>query len=101
MILIRAEANFRLGSATGATPLDDINSLRTRAKATNFTSVTLAQILNERVLELAMEGFAIHDIKRTKATIGGTYAWNSDLLVFPIPLRETDNNKLITQNPGY
>ena len=101
MVLIRAEANFRLGSTTGATPLDDINSLRTRAKATNFASVTLAQILNERVLELAMEGFAIHDIKRTKATIGGTYAWNSDLLVFPIPLRETDNNKKITQNPGY
>jgi hypothetical protein len=101
MYLIRAECNSRLGSTTGATPLDDINLLRTRAKATNFASVTLTEILKERVLELAMEGFAIHDIKRTKATIGGTYAWNSDLLVFPIPLRETDYNKKITQNPGY
>jgi hypothetical protein len=101
MYLIRAEANFRLSSSVGDTPLNDINALRTRAKATNFGSVTLAQILNERVLELAMEGFAIHDIKRTKGTIGGTYAWDSELLVFPIPLRETDNNKKITQNPGY
>ncbi|QBN17581.1 RagB/SusD family nutrient uptake outer membrane protein [Flavobacterium nackdongense] len=101
LILIRAEANFRLGSSIGATPLVDINSLRTRAKAANFTSITLAQILNERVLELAMEGFAIHDVKRTKGNIGGTYNWDSNLLVFPIPLRETDNNKKITQNPGY
>jgi tetratricopeptide (TPR) repeat protein len=101
MYLIRAECNSRLNSTTGATPLDDINLLRTRAKATNFDSVTLTEILKERVLELAMEGFAIHDIKRTKGTIGGTYAWNSDLLVFPIPLREMDYNKKITQNPGY
>jgi tetratricopeptide (TPR) repeat protein len=101
MYLIRAECNSRLGSSTGADPLDDINLLRTRAKALNFSTVTLAQILRERVLELAMEGFAIHDIKRTKGTIGGTYDWDSDLLVFPIPLRETDNNKKITQNPGY
>lgn len=101
MYLIRAECNSRLASSTGATPLADINLLRTRAKATNFASVTLTEILRERVLELAMEGFAIHDIKRTKATIGGTYAWNSDLLVFPIPLRETDYNKKITQNTGY
>lgn len=101
MYLIRAEANFRLGSAIGDTPLNDINTLRTRAKATNFVSITLAQILRERELELAMEGFAIHDIKRTKGTIDGTYSWNSGLLVFPIPLRETDYNKKITQNPGY
>jgi hypothetical protein len=101
MFLIRAECNSRLSSTTGDTPLNDINKLRTRAKAVNFVSVTLTQILNERVLELAMEGFAIHDIKRTKGSISAAYAWNSDLLVFPIPLRETDYNKLITQNPGY
>ena len=101
MYLIRAECNFRLSSVTGATPLADINLLRTRAKATNFIAVTLNDILRERLLELAAEGHAIHDVKRTKGTIGGTYAWNSDKLVFPIPLRETDYNKKITQNPGY
>lgn len=101
MYLIRAECNFRLASTTGATPLADINLLRTRAKATNFVIVTLNDIFRERLLELAAEGHAIHDVKRTKGTIGGTYAWNSDKLVFPIPLRETDYNKKITQNPGY
>nr|WP_315147257.1 RagB/SusD family nutrient uptake outer membrane protein [uncultured Flavobacterium sp.] len=101
MLLIRAECNFRLGSSTGAAPLVDINALRTRAKATNFTAVTLNQILSERVLELAMEGFAIHDIKRTKGSVTSSIPWSSNLLVFPIPLRETDNNKKITQNPGY
>jgi len=101
MLLIRAECNFRLSSSVGATPLVDINALRTRAKATNFTTITLNQILSERVLELAMEGFAIHDIKRTKGSVTSTIPWNSNLLVFPIPLRETDNNKKITQNPGY
>jgi len=45
MLLIRAECNFRLGSSTGAAPLDDINALRTRAKATNFATVTLNDIL--------------------------------------------------------
>lgn len=101
MILIRSECNFRLTSALGATPLNDINSLRTRAKATNFLTITLAQILNERVLELAMEGFGIHDITRTKGSISAAYNWNSDLLVFPIPLRERDYNKKISQNAGY
>lgn len=102
MILIRAECNSRLSSSVGATPLDDINALRTRAKATTFSTVTLNDILRERLLELAAEGFAIHDIKRTKSTIPTTtFAWNSDLLVFPIPLNETDYNKKITQNPGY
>ena len=103
MYLIRAECNFRLGSTTGATPLADVNLLRTRAKATNFAAVTLNDILRERLLELAAEGHAIHDVKRTKGTIVGNspYAWNSDKLVFPIPLRETDYNKKITQNPGY
>jgi starch-binding outer membrane protein, SusD/RagB family len=101
MLLIRAECNSRLASSVGDTPLNDINALRTRAKAANFSSVTLTDILNERILELAMEGFAIHDIKRTKASISSSYNWDSDLLVFPIPLRETDNNKKVTQNTGY
>jgi hypothetical protein len=102
MILIRAECNSRLGSSTGATPLVDINSLRTRAKASTFTTVTLNDILRERLLELAMEGFAIHDIKRTKSTIPTTtYTWNSDKLVMPIPINEMDYNKKMVQNPGY
>jgi hypothetical protein len=102
MYLIRAETNFRLGTIIGALPLNDINRIRTRALALNLNT-----ILRERELELEMEGFLIHDLKRTKRSIDinadGTefYFYNSDKLVFPIPLREMDTNKLITQNPGY
>lgn len=107
MYLIRAETNFRLGTSVGDTALNDINLIRTRAHAANFTALTLASILRERELELAMEGFAIHDLKRTKASIdvngdgSELIPYNDPTLVFPIPLREMDANKLITQNPGY
>lgn len=109
MYLIRAEANFQEGTAIGNTPLDDINIIRTRANATNLATVTLDDILVERQLELAMEGFLIHDIKRTKASIdissdadgSDLIPFDADELVFPIPLTEMDANKLISQNPGY
>ncbi|MFT4670338.1 MAG: hypothetical protein ACI9HJ_001918, partial [Ulvibacter sp.] len=96
MYLIRAETNFRLGTIVGALPLKDINTIRTRALASNFLTLDLNTILKERELELAMEGFSIHDLKRTKRSIDinadGTefYFYNNDKLVFPIPLREMD-----------
>jgi hypothetical protein len=107
MYLIRAETNFRLGTIIGDLPLNDINTIRTRALASTFLTLNLNTILRERELELGMEGFLIHDLKRTKRSIDINadatefYFYNSDKLVFPIPLREMDTNKLITQNPGY
>lgn len=107
MYLIRAESNFREGTFLGNTPLADINLLRTRANAANFLTVNLASIVRERELELAMEGFAIHDLKRTKSSIdvfadgSKLIPYNDNTLVFPIPLREIDTNSKITQNPGY
>lgn len=100
MYLIRAECNSRLNSSTGATPLADINKLRTRAKAPVKTTVTLADILLERQLELGFEGFLIHDLRRTKTNVG-SINYNADSLVMPIPQREIDANKNLTQNPGY
>lgn len=101
MYLIRAETNFRENTTVGATPLADINKLRTRANAVNFTTLTLARILRERELELGMEGFRIHDIRRTGGSVTSSLPWTSDRLLFPIPLREIDSNKKITQNSGY
>ncbi|WP_266202515.1 RagB/SusD family nutrient uptake outer membrane protein [Pontibacter kalidii] len=105
MYLIRAEANLRLGSAVGATPLEDINRIRERAGATLLSSVTLEDVLLERRLELAFEGFRIHDIKRTEDVLEGdayTIPWNSPELVMPIPRREIDASQgELTQNPGY
>jgi tetratricopeptide (TPR) repeat protein len=102
MYLIRAEANFRLGTTVGDTPLNDVNRIRTRAglPALAAADLTLARILRERKLELAFEGQALHDIKRLQGTVGGL-PWNSPKLVFPIPEREIIANPNLTQNEGY
>lgn len=102
MYLIRAEANFRLGSSTGNTPLSDINIIRTRAKLPVLTAaqLTLDAILKERKLELAFEGHAIHDVKRLQGTVA-SIPWNSPRLVYPIPVRELRANPNLTQNAGY
>lgn len=104
LLLIRAEANIRLNSAIGDTPTNDINKIRNRAGATAIATPTLDDVLTERKLELAFEGFWIHDVKRNKENVIGqskTYLYNDPRLVFPIPLRELNTNKKITQNPGY
>jgi hypothetical protein len=99
MYLTRAEANFRAGTAVGATPLADYNRTHQRAGLTAAVAVTLADILLERKLELAHEGHAIADVKRLKLSVDG-FAYNANELVFPIPQREVDAAGLI-QNPGY
>lgn len=100
MYLVRAEANQRLNTSIGATPLADVNMIRARAGAAPLTSVTLADILLERQLELAFEGQQLADIKRTGGTVGST-AYNANNLVLPIPQREIDTNKKLVQNAGY
>ncbi len=101
MYLIRAEANFRLTTEVGSTPLQDINKIRARANANLYSApLTLNQILLERELELAFEGFLIHDLQRTKRSVG-SLAYDANALVFPIPQREIDVNDLLVQNPGY
>ncbi|WP_158797550.1 RagB/SusD family nutrient uptake outer membrane protein [Pedobacter sp. L105] len=99
MYLIRAEANVRLSTAVGATPLEDLAVIRGRAGLTT-TSATLADILLERTREFAFEGFSLNDAKRTQTNIGSV-AWNSTALIFPIPQRELDANKNLVQNTGY
>ncbi|TGE10388.1 RagB/SusD family nutrient uptake outer membrane protein [Hymenobacter fodinae] len=110
MYLIRAEAAFRAGDTPAA--LADINRIRTRSGATPLiaTQLSLATILRERQLELAFEGFRIHDLKRTGTDIfipatgsnpATTFPITSDRLVLPIPFRETNVNTTLVQNPGY
>ncbi len=62
--------------------------------------ITVQDLLNERILELAFEGSRIHDLKRVKAS-SGTFAYDSPKLVLPIPKRETDANDQLIQNTGY
>ncbi|HKK45636.1 MAG TPA: RagB/SusD family nutrient uptake outer membrane protein [Balneolaceae bacterium] len=102
MYLIRAECNERLGETVGATPTEDINTIRSRSNASTYAAgtVTLNDILAERHIELAFEGHFLFDVKRTHGDIGGL-PWNSTRLVYPIPQREMDANPQLVQNDGY
>jgi tetratricopeptide (TPR) repeat protein len=103
MYLIRAESNLRLGSAVGDTPANDLAKIRNpiRTNLPIINAPTLADVLNERFLELAFEGVRIHDIKRLRLSTG-SFAWNDPKLVFPIPAREVDASEgALVQNPGY
>lgn len=100
MHLIRAECNFRLGTAVGLPPLVEINALRARSSAPALSVLNLDLILNERELELAFEGFTLHDYKRTQRNIG-SLPFDDNKLVFPIPQSARDRNPLLEQNPGY
>ena len=100
MYLTRAEGNFRAGTTVGATPLKDINTIRARVGLPALAAVTLLQILEERHLELAFEGFLLHDLKRDMLSVGDL-PYNSPKLVFPIPQRERDLNANLVQNEGY
>ena len=102
MYLIRAECNIRLSTVVGATPLADYNVIHTRAGLAPALTVTLADILFERRLELAFEGFKIHDLRRLQQDFA-SFTINDPRLLFPIPARETEANPNLKpqQNPGY
>ncbi|MET0466834.1 MAG: RagB/SusD family nutrient uptake outer membrane protein [Chitinophagaceae bacterium] len=106
LYLTRAEANLRLGTSVGATPLEDINQTRVKhGGLTPLLTVDLNAILLERKLELAHEGHSIHDAKRLKQSIAlgaETFAFDANQLVLPIPQREINASKnVIVQNEGY
>ncbi|MDO1445359.1 RagB/SusD family nutrient uptake outer membrane protein [Rhodocytophaga aerolata] len=100
MYLIRAEANVRLGTAIGDTPINDVNRIRLRAGVDPLVTATLEDILLERQLELAFEGLRVHDVKRTQGSTGD-FAYNAPELVLPVPQRELDTNDQLVQNTGY
>jgi hypothetical protein len=103
MYLIRAETNLRLATVVGDTPANDLAKVRNpiRTNLPTIIAPILDDILKERFLELAFEGLRIHDIKRLRLATG-TFAWNSDKLVFPIPQRDINaSESVLIQNPGY
>ncbi|WP_046757354.1 RagB/SusD family nutrient uptake outer membrane protein [Kordia jejudonensis] len=99
LLLIRAEANLELGTAVGATPQQDLNTVRNRVGLPNITA-TVNSVLAERIAELAFEGQYLHDFKRRQFTIEG-FAFDADELVFPIPQNQINACPDTQQNPGY
>lgn len=103
MYLTRAECNIRLGSSVGDTPGNDLAKVKNTVRTNSIAPAvpTLTNVLNERFIELAYEGQRIHDLRRLRMPTG-SFAWNSDKLVFPIPQREVDaTSGVLIQNPGY
>lgn len=87
-----------------------LNKIRARAKAADLHPLTQAElltnILTERRIELAFEGFGMFDYVRTHRTIparGNVSAqdWNGKYTIFPIPFSETERNPNLQQNDGY
>jgi len=102
MVLTRAEANFRKGGAPtgGVSPLDDVNTIRNRARATPLTAVTSADFADERFRELVYEGDRLWTVKRLKLKVG-SLNYDDPKLVLPVPQSERDVNPNLSQNPGY
>jgi starch-binding outer membrane protein, SusD/RagB family len=102
MYLIRAECNKRLNTVIGDTPVNDYNAIHERAGLPGVATVSLDDILLERRLELADEGFKLHDMKRLHQNVG-TLPYNDPKLVYPIPAREIAANPTLAaqQNEGY
>jgi len=115
MYLIRAEA--ALNGASGYSPLDDYNAIRTNRGLTDAATVTLTDIYQERRRELCFEGNELFDLARTQRDlirthydgvenqnvpfIEGGSALDNYLWAMPIPQAEIDANVNMEQNPGY
>jgi hypothetical protein len=108
VLLIRAEANFRLNDEAAA--LNDINTLRINRGLTPVTltgAAILEEILNQRLAELAMEGHRFHDLKRLgrdiikDPRIGFNLAITDFRVLAPIPNQELIGNPNMQQNVGY
>ena len=105
ILLIRAEAAFRLGNTPEA--VTQINAIRHRAGLLDVSTVTLQSIWKERRLEMAMEHDRWFDLVRTgqaqsaMAANGKTFVVGT-MEVFPIPQEQiTASGNVLIQNFGY
>lgn len=103
MYLIRAEANYLLGTTVGDFPVNDVNLIRWRAGAflLDPADFSYTSIFLERLKELSFEGHKIHDLKRVEQLPIGGFSFDANELVLPIPERETSVNDNLDQNDGY
>ena len=107
VLLMYAEALNEQGQSATALPF--LNQVRKRAgladsKATAQADLRLA-LEQERRVELAFESQRWFDLVRTGRFVpvmtAKGYAAKPLQVLYPIPQRETDLNKNLTQNPGY
>ena len=108
VLLMAAEAYEKSTTANDTKAQTYLNLVRRRAFGDNAHDITLSgsalydAILNERRLELAMEGDRFFDLVRTgkaASVLGASFKAGKHEL-FPLPQSEIDISGL-TQNPGY
>ncbi|MDG1803537.1 RagB/SusD family nutrient uptake outer membrane protein [Flavicella sp.] len=107
ILLMAAEANIQKAAPDATKAKGYLDLVRDRAfgNTTNRIDATLANILQERRLELMGEGHRFFDLVRTgnaDSTIDGFVANKNEL--FPIPLIELELAGAVErwgQNPGY
>jgi hypothetical protein len=109
LYLVRAEARMHLGRIPDA--VADINTVRQRAGLPALlTTIGLPQaalaLEQERRVELMAEwGHRWFDLKRWNRAAGVLSplkpAWTPSAVLYPVPKEEIDNNRSLTQNPGY
>jgi hypothetical protein len=119
VMLIYAEAINEVGSAN-TKAYAQINAIRSRAKLPALSGLSQAQfreaVWKERYHELAYENKAYFDIQRTRQTYDvannrfvGVVGFKGEVgpafqekyLLWGIPSAEINNNKALTQNPGW
>ena len=122
VLLLAAEANLQAGKTDKA--LQYINEVRTRAKETPLTSVTLNDIKTEKRLELCLECVRYQDLVRwgdDKTAMGNqgkevpafttdgvqwnwqntVYGFQDKNMLLPIPLKELELNPNMQKNAGW
>jgi hypothetical protein len=108
VLLMAAEANTKATTPNEAKARTYLNLVRRRAFGDLLHDITASgaalydAVLNERRLELAMEGERFFDLVRTgrAVTVLGTLGFKTGKHeLFPVPQPEVDGG--LTQNPGY
>lgn len=104
VVMMQAEANFRLGREQEA--LNGVNQIRQRAGLAPLTTLTLEDLDKELRHEFVFEG-----LRRTTNIRFGTFYEPMNIKtdadpdhhtgIFPIPAEELAKNGNLKQNPGY
>jgi hypothetical protein len=104
VLLMKAEALFRLGKTVEALPF--VNQVRLRSKATALGSLTLQNIEDERAREFLWEGSRRTDMIRFGSYFTGTWPFKTTQTeafrkFYPIPNQQIIANPKLKQNQGY
>ncbi len=120
IMLMYAEASNQAEGGPNAMAMAAVNKIRQRASLSPIGSMSKddfeKEVWNQRYFELCYEGKTWFDMLRTRKVrndvtrnyddfVGHKTVWGKTLtenqLLFPIPLREINNNTNLTQNKGF